>query len=67
MQHTISPKTVELIIYISTQWRDRPKCGSIHLAQALFLTDLSRYFKIRTPITDLTYTKQRFGPTPKRR
>ena len=61
---TVSPKTVELIIYISYKLKDRPNYGSILLGKALCLIDSMSYFKTGFPITDLTYIKQEKGPTP---
>ena len=63
-KHTISPKTVELIVYITTKWKDKPKCGATHLNKALCFSDVLSYLKTGNQITDLTYIKQDFGPTP---
>jgi hypothetical protein len=64
VRQPISLKTVELIIYITAKWRDKPKCGAIHLNKALCLSDVFSYRQTGKQITNLTYIKQEFGPTP---
>jgi len=59
-----SPKTTELIIYISSKLKDKPNFGSTLLGKALCLIDSVSYLKTGNPITDLSYIKQEFGPTP---
>lgn len=59
-----SAKTIELIIYISSKLKDKPKYGATQLGKALCLTDVVSYLKAGQQVTDLTYIKQEFGPTP---
>jgi hypothetical protein len=59
-----SPKTVELIIYISSKFKDKPNYGSTLLGKSLCLIDSMNYLKTSHPISELYYIKQEFGPTP---
>jgi len=59
-----SPKTIELIIYISSRLKDKPNFGSTLLGKSLCLIDSMNYLKTGKPITDLIYIKQERGPTP---
>jgi hypothetical protein len=61
---TIPSKTVEMIIYISSRLRDKPTYGSTLLGKALCLIDSMSFLEKGKPITDLSYIKQDFGPTP---
>jgi hypothetical protein len=58
------PKTVELIIYISSRLKDKLNYGSTLLGKSLYLIDSMSYLKTGKPLTDLTYIKQERGPTP---
>ena len=59
-----SPKTVELIIYISLRLKERSNYGSTLLAKSLYLIDSMSYLKKGTPLTEFKYIKQQLGPTP---
>lgn len=59
-----SPKTVELIIYISSSLKDKPNYGPILLAKSLFMIDWMNYLKKGEPLTIFRYIKQQPGPTP---
>jgi len=61
---SVSKKTIELIIYISSKFKDRPNYGSTLLGKSLYLIDSMSYLRTGNPITDFTYIKQERGPTP---
>ena len=59
-----SPKTSELIIYISSKLKDKPNYGSTLLGESLCLIDSMSFLKTGHAITDFLYIKQERGPTP---
>jgi hypothetical protein len=59
-----SPKTSELIIYISSKLKDKPNYGSTLLGKSLCLIDSMSFLKTGHAITDFSYVKQERGPTP---
>jgi hypothetical protein len=60
----IKTKTENLILYICDKMKDDPKFGSIKLNKALYLIDNVHYAHYGKPVSDLTYIKQKQGPTP---
>jgi hypothetical protein len=60
-----SVKTIELIVYISSKLKDKQNYGSTLLGKTLCLIDSMNYLKTGKPITDFSYIKQDYGPTPK--
>jgi hypothetical protein len=59
-----SQRTTELIIYISDKLKNKSNYGSTLLSKALCFIDAMSYLKTGKPISNLTYIKQEFGPTP---
>lgn len=60
----VPPKAAELIIYIASRLHDKPTYGLTLLGKAVCLIDSTSYVKTGKPITNFTYIKQEFGPTP---
>ena len=58
-------KTVELILYVASSLADQPAYGATLLNKALYFIDNIYYLKSGQPVSNLSYIKQDFGPTPK--
>jgi len=63
-KHTVSKKTIELIIYLASKLKENPTYGKVLLEKSLYFCDCMSYLKFGKPITDFKYIKQEFGPTP---
>lgn len=61
---TSSSKTKELIIYVAGKLAQEKTYGATLLAKALYFIDNINYLQTGSPISDLKYVKQEFGPTP---
>lgn len=57
-------KTKELLIYVAHRLGHRPNYGSTLLNKALYFIDNISYLKSGKPISEFSYIKQEWGPTP---
>jgi hypothetical protein len=57
-------KTKELILYIANKLDSKDNYGGTLLNKALYFIDNVNYLRTGSPISDFTYVKQEFGPTP---
>jgi hypothetical protein len=57
-------KTKELILYIATRLESKDNYGGTLLNKALYFVDNVNYLRTGKAISDFTYVKQEFGPTP---
>jgi len=57
-------KTKELIIYLAGKLAVKDNYGGTLLNKALYFIDNVSYLKTGLPVSELTYIKQEFGPTP---
>jgi hypothetical protein len=64
---TQSRKTKELILYIANRLSSKNNYGLTLLNESLYFIDSISYLKRGKGISDFTYVKQTFGPTPEPR
>lgn len=57
-------KTKELILYVANKLESKDNYGGTLLNKALYFIDNVNYLRTGKPISDFTYVKQEFGPTP---
>jgi hypothetical protein len=57
-------KTRELILYIANKLDSKDNYGGTLLNKALYFIDNVNYLRAGKPISEFTYIKQDFGPTP---
>ncbi|MBT1698353.1 DUF4065 domain-containing protein [Fulvivirgaceae bacterium PWU4] len=62
-----SQKTKELVLYIAHRFASQDNYGLTLLNKSLYFIDNISYLKRGKRISDLTYIKQAFGPTPEPR
>jgi hypothetical protein len=60
----VSPKTVELAIWVNHRLRNSPNYGFAFLANSLFFIDYLNYLKNGQPVSDLSYVKEAEGIAP---
>ena len=58
-------KTEQLLLYICDKMKDEKGFGSTVLNKVLYYVDSINYLHTGEPLSDLTYIKQKNGPTPK--
>jgi hypothetical protein len=64
---TSSTKTKELILYIANRLSSKHNYGLTLLNKSLYFIDSISYLKRGKSISDFTFVKQAFGPTPEPR
>jgi len=57
-------KSKELLIYIASKLSGKGNFGATLLNKALYFIDSIYYLKTGSPISEFTYIKQDYGPTP---
>lgn len=57
-------KTKELILYVASKLDSKDNFGGTLLNKALYFIDNVNYLRTGKPISEFTYVKQEFGPTP---
>ncbi|MBL0743238.1 Panacea domain-containing protein [Chryseolinea lacunae] len=57
-------KTKELMVYVAHRLGNRSNYGATLLNKALYFIDNVHYLRNGIPISEFTYIKQAFGPTP---
>ncbi|HEY5749663.1 MAG TPA: type II toxin-antitoxin system antitoxin SocA domain-containing protein [Chryseolinea sp.] len=67
MLGSTSPKTKELILYVAKRLDSKHNYGVTLLYKTLYFIDNISYLKRGKAISEFTYVKQAFGPTPEPR